>query len=40
MKNGQQAVLAVATAQRAVNKLWPYVTGRRGWILFGLAAWR
>ena len=38
MKNGQQAVLAVATAQRAVNKLWPYVTGRRGWILFGLAA--
>jgi hypothetical protein len=38
MKNGPQTTRGVLTAQHAVNKIWPYVTGRRGWILFGLAA--
>ncbi|MCF3628584.1 MAG: hypothetical protein RIC85_02870 [Gammaproteobacteria bacterium] len=38
MKDGQQTMPEVSVAQRAVNKIWPYVTGRRGWILFGLTA--
>lgn len=38
MENNQQTVPEVSVAQRAVNKIWPYVTGRRGWVLLGLAA--
>lgn len=38
MKESQQTSPAISTAQHAVNKIWPFVTGRRGWILLGLAA--
>jgi len=38
MNDIQHAEPKVSAAQRAVNSVWPFVTGRRGWILLGLAA--